>query len=164
MEYIKTILLALSLVADPRHDGLHDPNPDTLLIEPYHDPAGYPTIGYGTKLSNHRWDLLSNYKAIPIDVAVQYLYRDLNSTLAYVMSVTRTDLTSCQYAALVDLVYNIGRGNYRKSRLLKAINKGDYEEAKRQYMRWVYTGKKKLPGLVKRRESGLAMWSRPGCD
>lgn len=163
MEYVKIILLAISLTADPRHDGLHDPNPDTYLIEPYHDPAGYPTIGYGTKLSNEKWQDLSFYKPVTIDIAVKYLYRDLSSTINYIRSVTRDDLNTCQYAALTDLVYNIGRGNYRRSTLLKAINAGDYEEAKRQYVRWVYAGKKKLPGLVKRREAGLAMWNRSGC-
>ncbi|MDK9722985.1 MAG: hypothetical protein OEL53_17570 [Rhodospirillales bacterium] len=43
--------LAFELATRPGFDCLYDPHTATALIEPYHDPVGYPTIGYGRLLS-----------------------------------------------------------------------------------------------------------------
>jgi len=50
-------------------------------------------------------------------------------------------------------VYNVGIANFKKSTLLKKLNKGDYEEASNQLLRWTRAGGKVLNGLVRRREA-----------
>jgi len=38
------------------------------------------------------------------------------------------------------------------------VNHGEYDEAPRQFRRWVYARGIKLPGLVRRREDEIALW------
>ena len=58
----------------------------------------------------------------------------------------------CQFDALVDFSYNAGIEALRKSTLLKYIRAGKGEAAIRgEFAKWVYSGGKKLGGLVKRR-------------
>lgn len=60
--------LAFELATRPGFDCLHDPNTATVLIESYHDPVGYPTIGYGRLLS--RIPASSNNTACRMTVGV----------------------------------------------------------------------------------------------
>lgn len=56
-----------------------------------------------------------------------------------------------QLDALADFAYNLGLGNLKASTLRKVFNEGDLEEAKRQLMRWVFAGGRRLRGLEIRR-------------
>ena len=58
-----------------------------------------------------------------------------------------------QWAALISFTYNIGITRFRCSTLLKKLNAKDRKGAVAEFMRWVHVGKKRLPGLVKRREA-----------
>lgn len=60
-------------------------------------------------------------------------------------------LTQHQFDALVDFTFNVGSGNFRESTLLKDLNAGNYKEAALQLEAWVFSGGKKLPGLIHRR-------------
>jgi lysozyme len=62
-------------------------------------------------------------------------------------------LTQGQYGALVSWTYNEGAGRLQTSTLLKALNAGDYAAVPAEFMKWVYGGGAKLPGLVTRREA-----------
>lgn len=59
---------------------------------------------------------------------------------------------SYQKAAMLSFAYNVGVGNLRSSTLVKKFKKGDYNGACDQLSRWVYANKKKLNGLVTRRQ------------
>ncbi len=63
-----------------------------------------------------------------------------------------TPINQSQFDALVSLAFNIGVNALAKSTLLKLLNNKDYAGAASQFGRWVYANKKRLPGLVKRRE------------
>lgn len=60
-----------------------------------------------------------------------------------------------QKAALISFVYNVGVGNFASSTLLKDLNKGLHDSACSRLSDWVYAKKKKLNGLVKRREEEM---------
>lgn len=59
---------------------------------------------------------------------------------------------SYQKAAFLSFTYNVGVGNLRSSTLVKKFKNKDYEGACDQLSRWVYANKKKLNGLVTRRQ------------
>ena len=58
-----------------------------------------------------------------------------------------------KFDALVDFAYNLGCAALERSTLLNKIRACRPDaEIRREFMRWVYSGKKKLPGLVTRRK------------
>lgn len=58
-----------------------------------------------------------------------------------------------EFDALVSLTHNIGPGAYCSSTIAKKVDQNDYEGAAQQFDRWVYSGKKKVNGLVNRRNA-----------
>ncbi|EXA91352.1 phage lysozyme family protein [Acinetobacter baumannii 1267820] len=59
-------------------------------------------------------------------------------------------LAQNQFDALVSLTYNIGSGVFKKSTLLKRLNKGEYQGAADQFLVWNKAGGKVMKGLVRR--------------
>jgi lysozyme len=53
--------------------------------------------------------------------------------------------------ALVSFVFNVGSGNYCTSTLAKLAKRGEYIASCKELYKWVYAGKRVLPGLVTRR-------------
>ena len=50
-----------------------------------------------------------------------------------VNSFCKKSLTRNQYNALVSFVFNVGRGAFEKSTLLKRVNEGDFEKAAKSF-------------------------------
>lgn len=115
--------------------------------EVYKCPAGKPTIGYGhLVLKNEKFTRLTK------EQAEKLLIKDVSIAEKIIDKyVKRKNITQGQYDALCSFAYNIGEGNFRGSNLLKKVNSGKYNEAANEFDKWVYGGKKKLPGLVERR-------------
>ena len=130
-----------------------------LRLNPYHDVAGFPTIGYGHKLSSIKDDPLNKYKPITETVAVALLHHDLSEAQKEVRSLVTARLTAGQEAALIDFVFNEGAGRLRASTLLHDINDGDTMDAPAQFKRWVYADGGQEEGLVKRREAEIKLWN-----
>ena len=57
-----------------------------------------------------------------------------------------------QMAALLDFVYNLGHNAFRRSTLVKRLNRRDPEAAE-EILRWNKAGGVVLPGLVRRRKA-----------
>ena len=55
------------------------------------------------------------------------------------------------FDALVSFSFNVGLGNLQRSSLRMKTNRGDFEEAAAEFMKWTKAAGKVLPGLVKRR-------------
>ena len=114
-------------------------------LEAYFDEAGVLTIGYGHTHDVREGDRISEYWAREL------LREDIEKAQAQVvkLGVCRTQ---GQLDALTSFVFNLGFQRLRKSTLLKVIKrKGSDEEIRREFMRWVYAGGKKMPGLERRR-------------
>lgn len=113
--------------------------------------AGIVTAGYG---STRR---VAKGEKITEEQAEQYLQEDIAVAEKAVDSLVKVDLTPNQRTALVSLVFNVGQGNFKKSKALKALNKGDLDtfmkEAFDSKVGFVRSGGKVLKGLVKRREA-----------
>jgi len=119
-----------------------------LSLKAYLCPARVWTIGYGHTLGVQKGDTLqSEYEA-------EKLLK--NDSLIYDVAVQRhvkVELNQNQYDALVSLTYNIGEGALQRSTLLRKLNKKNYRGAQREFKKWVYEGKRKLRGLIKRRHT-----------
>lgn len=130
-----------------------------LCLDAYHDPVGYPTIGYGHLLSRTPWADLSQWGPIDEHEAEELLQQDMGAALSAVRRLISVPLTDEQEAALIDFAFNCGPGNLQASTLRRVINRGEFDQAPAQFMRWVYARKVKLPGLVRRRRAEVDMWS-----
>jgi lysozyme len=63
-----------------------------------------------------------------------------------------------RFDALVSFAFNVGLGNLQRSGLRMKTNRGDFEEAAEEFMKWTKAAGKVLPGLVKRRKDERAMY------
>ena len=139
-----------------RFEGLHKVQPDGMVTS-YRCPAGKWTIGYGSVKG-----VRSGMK-ITKEEAEELLIKDIKDHEAYVKQYVQVPLTQGQYDALVSFVFNLGGGNFRSSTLLKKLNKGLYDEAPEQFMRWNKArvdGKlTALKGLTRRRAAEAAIFS-----
>ncbi len=117
------------------------------LIGPYICPAGFPTQGWGLLVKD------MNVPPITPDEAERRLMEALPFYInqAFMLSPTLKDAKPEQVAAVVDFIFNLGPVKYRSSTLRKRVNEGDWDGACDEFMRWVYGGGKKLPGLIARR-------------
>ena len=117
-----------------------------LRLEAYLDAAGVPTIGYGhTGRDVKLGDRITKYWADDL------LRRDVEAAEKAIDKLGLT-LTQGQLDALVSFVFNMGIGRLQKSTLLGCIRRhADGEVIREQFLRWVYGGGRRLPGLVKRR-------------
>ena len=127
----------------------------------YNDAAGYCTIGYGhliKKLSCDGTEKREFRLGITEPRGEDILIVDMNWAKYSVMRSVSVDLTQGQYAALVDFVFNVGSGNFRKSTLLKKVNAQHHVEVPFQFRRWVRVGSKVWKGLVTRREREIDLY------
>lgn len=118
-----------------------------LSLKRYIDATGNPTIGFGHMIKPHE-----NLFEITEDDAISLLHSDMQLAATSVLRLTSSPLNDNQYAALIDFVYNLGAGIYQASTLRAMLNRGDYNNADKQFNRWVYGGARKLPGLIIRRQ------------
>ena len=62
------------------------------------------------------------------------------------------------FDALVSFSFNVGLGNLQRSGLRMKTNRGEYEAAAEEFMKWTKAGGRVLPGLLKRRKDERAMY------
>lgn len=130
-----------------------------LSLALYHDPVGYPTIGYGQLLSRELHVDLSRWPLLPDREAAHFLLmNDMTRAAVSVDRLIKILLPVEQEAALIDFAFNCGSGNRMASTLRRVINRGDYHEAPDQFRRWEFARGRKLAGLVRRREAEAQLW------
>src|SRR5690606_37776491 len=111
--------------------------------KPYFCPAGKKTIGYGHVLLPSE-SLLGGKKPITTGFAEELFEWDLRQRARQMLPLVKVPLKDNQFSALLSFVYNIGIGQFKESTLLKKLNDGKYEEAAKQFDRWIYAKGKTL--------------------
>lgn len=127
----------------------------------YNDAAGYCTIGYGHLIKKQSCDGTEDQEfrsGITEPRGEEILVVDMDWAKYSVMNSVSVDLTKGQYAALVDFVFNVGSGNFKKSTLLKEVNAEKHDKVPFQFRRWVRAGGEVWQGLVTRREREIDLY------
>ena len=62
------------------------------------------------------------------------------------------------FDSLVSFSFNVGLGNLQRSGLRMKTNRGEFEEAAEEFLKWTKAAGKVLPGLVKRRNDERAVY------
>jgi len=109
-------------------------------------PNDVYTIGYGhTKTAEKGM-------VITLAGAEALLLHDLAWVETAIDTYVQVPLNQNQYDALSSFIYNVGGTAFRKSTLLKKLNKKDYNGAANELLRWDKQKGKVLRGLTKRRQ------------
>lgn len=116
-----------------------------LRLEAYKCSAGVPTIGWGSTRG------VSMGMKITKERAVALLKNDLRLFETEVKRALRVPVTQPMFDALVSFTFNLGGTNLRTSTLLRKINDRDFKAAAREFDRWVFAGRKRERGLIRRR-------------
>lgn len=93
--------------------------------------------------------------------AERLLKADLDEAERAVADFTEAPLNENQFSALVSFVFNVGAGNFRRSTLLKKLNREDYEGAAEEFARWNKSKGQVLAGLTRRRAAEKALFLKP---
>lgn len=141
---------------------------ESLQLKAYWDYNGLCwTIGYGHTRSAHINMVINKDEA---EALLGYDVREAEAQVAHHVTVP---LNQNQYDAVVSLVFNIGVGQQglksgifilkdgTRSTFLRKLNSQDYVGAAIEIERWVYSGGKKLNGLVRRRAAERKMFEEP---
>lgn len=127
----------------------------------YRDVAGYPTVGVGHLVRPS--DGLKPGDRIGEDQVMEFLERDLRKAEKGVRALVGTlPLHQHEFDALLDLVYNVGRGNVDERdspRLNAAIDAGDYEAIADELV-YRHAGGEVARGLEYRSERRTAMFAQ----
>ena len=134
----------------------------------YLDSAGLPTIGVGHLLT--RDELASgkieiSYESVKYSDGISekqvmsLLRQDIERFEVVVRDCVKVPLQQYQFDVLCIFSFNIGVSAFKKSTLLRLLNTGNYQSVPVQLKRWVYSGGKKAPGLVNRRNRTAGIWA-----
>lgn len=159
---------ALDLIK--RFEGIPDGDPTTVNLEPYLDPIGIWTIGWGHVVRDGEGNMIrgkENKKAayavypggITKKEATVLLRDDVRGVVAGLRKAINVELESYQWGALISFTFNVGIGNFKKSTLLKHINAKKFEAATLEFPKWNKAGGKVLKGLVRRRKAEAECFS-----
>lgn len=118
----------------------------------YYDTTGHLTGGVGHLLTLRDRNIYHHNSPISERQVDEWLRSDLKKAEKCVNDWTVPELTQSGFDALVSLVFNIGCDNFKRSTLLKRLNKGLVKETSDEFTRWVYSRGRKLAGLVSRRQ------------
>lgn len=131
-------------------EGILDGDTHQPGLQPYRDPVGYWTIGYGHLLTLDRNvpcpDVTWGEGMVEV-----YLMSDMDQYVRGVQQIVGVPLAAPAMGALADFAFNLGLRQLRASTLLRLVNKGQLKEAADEFAKWKFAGGVILPGLVRRR-------------
>lgn len=142
-EPVGVSVLDLVVALCVRFEGVH--------LRPYLCPAGIPTIGVGATFYEDGRLVTLQDPPISRERAMQLLrWHITRHFLPKVVRLCPNVDTPQRLAALIDFAFNLGAGALQASTLRAKVNAGDWEEARRQHLRWNKAGGRVLRGLTLR--------------
>ena len=144
-----------------KHEGVRN--------KPYRCPAALWTIGVGHVLYPEQGNLkmadrlnyplkIEDFRIFSKEEVDAILKADLNRFVRGVSRYCPVIASQEQLDALVSFAFNVGLGALQRSTLRQKHNRGDYEGAANEFMKYTKGGGKVLPGLVKRRNDEKALY------
>ena len=123
-----------------------------LRLKAYQCPGGVWTIGDGHTAGVKPGMLISKAQA------EEYLKADLIAFERYLNGLGLA-LNQNQFDALVSFIYNVGTGNFSNSTLLRKVRANPQENSiMDEFLRWVYSKGRVLPGLQRRRLAEMKLY------
>ena len=123
-----------------------------LRLKAYKCPGGVWTIGYGHTAGVKPGMVISEAQA------EEYLKADLIAFERYLNGLGLA-LNQNQFDALVSFIYNVGTGNFSNSTLLRKVRANPQENSiMDEFLRWVYSKGRVLPGLQRRRLAEMKLY------
>ena len=141
-----------------------------VRVKPYRCPALLWTVGVGHVIDpSHAAVKYEDRKNLPVPAGWDRILSmgEVDAILAQDLGrFERGVLRLCPAASnrqgvfdsLVSFAFNVGLGNLQRSSLRMKTNRGDYEDAADEFLKWTKAAGKVLPGLVKRRNDERAMY------
>ena len=140
-----------------------------VRMKPYRCPAQLWTIGVGHVLYPEQGKLKMEdrlqYPLRPEDNRTfskeevdEILAHDLRRFVAGVSRYCPSGLNQGRLDALVSFAFNVGLGTLQRSTLRQKHNRGDYEGAAEEFLKFTKAGGKVLKGLVNRRNDERALY------
>ena len=124
-----------------------------LRLKAYLCPGGVWTIGYGHTASVKPGMVISEAQA------EEYLKADLVRFERYLNGLGLA-LNQNQFDALISFIYNAGTGNFSNSTLLRKVRANPQDNSiVDEFLRWVYSKGRVLPGLQRRRLAEMKLYS-----
>ena len=123
-----------------------------LRLKAYKCPGGVWTIGYGHTAGVKPGMVISEAQA------EEYLKADLIAFERYLNGLGLA-LNQNQFDALVSFIYNVGTGNFSSSTLLRKVRANPQDNSiMDEFLRWVYSKGRVLPGLQHRRLAEMKLY------
>ena len=123
----------------------------------YVDPVGHVAVCAGHDSIGLDGKPLKLGQSYSDDVCSYLLGKDTKAADDAVDATVRVPISAGERLAYDDFVFNLGRGAFAGSTIVKKLNAGDHPGACKELLRWVYgkvNGKSViLPGLMKRRNA-----------
>jgi len=140
-----------------------------VRLKPYRCPARLWTVGVGHVIdpSHARVPFEErSYLEIPdgwnrklsMDEVNAILAADLQRFERGVLRYCPRGITQGRFDALVSFAFNVGLGTLQRSTLRQKHNRGDYDGAADEFLKYSLGGGKVLKGLVNRRKDERAMY------
>ena len=141
-----------------------------VRLKPYLCPASLWTVGVGHVLYPEQARLpFVDRKGYPLKPEDNRVWSEVDDLLSadlvrFENGVTRYCPAAVNrqghFDGLVSFSFNLGLGTLQRSTLRAKYNRGDYEGAADEFLKFVKGGGRVLPGLVKRRNDERAIFSR----
>ena len=127
---------------------------------PYRCPAGLYTVGYGHVIGNglqlsDEWN-----RTFSLGEIDELLRTDLARFERGVLRYCTVYFTQSQFDATVSFSFNLGLGVLQRSTLRQKLNRGDYDGASKEFLKYTRAGGKVLKGLVRRRQAEYNLFNR----
>ena len=123
-----------------------------LRLKAYICPGGIWTIGYGHTAGVKPGMVITEAQA------EEYLMADLIAFEKHLNGLGLA-LNQNQFDALVSFIYNVGTGNFSSSTLLRKVRANPLDNSiMDEFLRWVYSKGRVLPGLQRRRLAEMKLY------
>ena len=123
-----------------------------LRLKAYLCPGGVWTIGYGHTAGVKPGMVISEAQA------EEYLKADLITFENYLNGLGLA-INQNQFDALISFIYNVGTGNFSSSTLLSKVKANPLDNSiMDEFLRWVYSKGRVLPGLQRRRLAEMKLY------
>ena len=133
-----------------------------LKLAPYKDISGFPTIGYGNRFYQNGSSVKLSDKPLTIIEANELFNFHIEKFAGSVKDLLKFTPTIYQLGALTSLAYNLGITAFKKSSVLKTVNKNslDFEAIENAFNQYVFSKSVKIQGLINRRISEFKLYQK----